>query len=283
MLVGQAFFIASDSVVKLAGESLPATQIMALRGVIAVSIATSIVAFSIPASRWKLALQPMVAMRASLEACLAGLFLLSLPHIALGNITVIMQITPLVITLLSAIVLREAVGWRRWLAIGVGFAGVILVAQPTTGDFNIYVISAIAVAILVAVRDLMTRRLDHAIPTAIVTFTSTISVCLLGFAASPLQDWQPVSLYALMLLAASATLVTLANVFIIRAFRAVEVSVVSPFRYFSVVWAILLGYAIWADIPNTLAIAGMLLIVGSGLYTMHRERLRRKTQVLPNP
>ena len=279
LLISQALFVTSDSVVKLAGEKLPATEIMALRGVIAVVIAGIVVAMTVPKEQWRMIIQPLVAMRAGLEAILAALFLLSLPHLPLADITVIMQITPLVITMLSAFILRAHVGWRRWLAILVGFIGVVFVAQPGGSDLNIYVFSAILVAILVAVRDLLTRQLDRAIPTAIVTFASTVSVCGLGFFSAPLQEWQPVSASTLALLAASATLVTLANVFIIRAFRGVDVSVVSPFRYFSVIWAIILGYAIWLELPNHLAIVGTLLIVGSGLYTMHREtqRLRQLT------
>ncbi len=274
LLVSQALFVTSDSVVKLAGAMMPVTQIMAIRGTMAVLIAGTVLALTVDAAKWRLAFQPLVAGRAALEALLAALFLFSLPHLALGDITVIMQITPLVITMLSALVLREFVGWRRWLAIVLGFVGVVLVAQPGAQAFNFYVITAVIVAILVAVRDLMTRRLDRSTPTTAVTFTTTLSVCVLGFAGAPLEVWQPLTVFGMLLLAASAVLVTMANVFIIRAFRGVDVSAVSPFRYFGVVWAIILGYAIWSDLPNSVAIAGTLLIVGSGLYTMHRETVR---------
>jgi drug/metabolite transporter (DMT)-like permease len=80
----------------------------------------------------------------------------------------------------------------------------------------------------------------------------------------------------LWLLAGSAVLVTAANISIIRAFRGTDVTVVSPFRYFGVLWALLLGFLIWRDTPNMLAMAGTMLIVGSGLYTMHRESLRMR-------
>ena len=274
LLISQTLFVTSDSVVKLAGAMMPVTQIMAIRGTLAVCLAGAILAATIDRVRWRLAYHPLVGVRALLEAVLAALFLFSLPHLALGDITVIMQITPLVITMLSALVLHEAVGWRRWLAIMIGFAGVVLVAQPGAQAFNVYVISAVLVAILVAVRDLLTRRLDRSIPTAAITFTTTLSVCILGYAGAPLEVWQPISWMGMVLLGSSAILVTLANVFIIRAFRHVDVSAVSPFRYFGVVWAIILGYAIWSDLPNLLAIAGTLLIVGSGLYTLHRETLK---------
>ena len=276
LLIAQAVFVTSDSVVKLAGAMMPPTEIMAIRGLIAVMLMGGAVAATIPAGRWHLVLRPFVALRATLEAVLAALFLYALPHLPLANITVVMQVTPLITTVLSALVLSEAVGWRRWLAVGIGFVGVVLVAQPSTQGVDIYVVVALIVAALVAVRDLVTRRLDPTIPTAAVSFATTLSVCLLGFAGAPFQEWVPVSTYGVSLLAASATLVSIANIFIIRAFRGVDVSVVSPFRYAAVVWAVLLGFMIWGDVPNTLAVAGTLIIIASGLYTMHRETLNMR-------
>src|SRR5262249_7209155 len=158
-----------------------------------------------------------------LEAFLAFLFVVALPHLPLAEITVIGQITPLALTVLSALVLREAVGWRRWTAVAVGFFGVLLVVQPTGDGVNVYALVALIVAILVAVRDLITRRLDSGIPTALVTFGATVSVCLAGFVGAPFETWQPLTPYGIALLATSAALVSVANMFVVRAFRDVEV------------------------------------------------------------
>lgn len=276
LLCGQALFVGSDSVIKLAGDLMPATEIMAVRGLIAVALMGAYVAATIDISRWRLLLRRLVIARATLEAGLAFLFVISLPHMPLADITVIQQVTPLVLTVLSAIVLREAVGWRRWLAVAVGFTGVVLVIQPTGQGVNFYALTALLCAIFVAFRDLITRRLHDAIPTALVTFGSTISVCLAGFVGAPFEPWQPLSLYGTALLAGSAVLVSTANMFVVRAFRGVEVSVVSPFRYAAVVWATIFGFLIWGHVPNELAIAGTLVIIASGLYTMHREARRPK-------
>jgi drug/metabolite transporter (DMT)-like permease len=276
MLCAMALFIASDTMVKLAGAMMPPTEIMAVRGLIAVVLMGGIVLATVERAQWNMIRRPLVAARAGLEAVLAVLFLVALPHLPLGEITVIMQIAPLVLTVLSSVVLAETIGWRRWAAVAAGFLGVVLVAQPSGQGINVYILIALIVPVLVAVRDIMTRKLDPKIPTAAVTFTTTLGVCLLGLAGAPLENWTPLSSYALALLAASAALVSGANIFIIRAFRGVDVSVVSPFRYSSVVWAILLGYVIWGDIPNPLAIVGMAIIVASGLYVMHRETLHMR-------
>jgi drug/metabolite transporter (DMT)-like permease len=132
------------------------------------------------------------------------------------------------------------------------------------------------VALIISVRDLITRRLDPAIPTPAITLTTTLAVCLLGFASAPFETWVPLSWNMLGLLAGSAILVTTANAAIIRAFRGTDVTVVSPFRYFGVLWAVAIGFAVWGEIPDPLAICGTMLIVGSGLYTMHREQIRMR-------
>ena len=275
LLSAQALFTGSDSVVKLAGDLMPATEIMALRGALAVILMGAYIAATIDINYWRLVLRPLVVSRATLEALLAFLFVTALPHMPLAEITVIQQVTPLVLILLSALVLREIVGWRRWLAVAVGFAGVGLVVQPTGQGLNISALAALLCAVLVAVRDLITRSLHESIPTALVTFGSTISVCLAGFAGAPFEPWQPLSGYGAALLAVSAILVSVASMFIVRAFRGVEVSAVAPFRYAAVVWATLLGFLIWGQVPNALAVIGTLVIIASGLYTMHREALRR--------
>jgi drug/metabolite transporter (DMT)-like permease len=284
VLVSMALFVLSDSVVKLAGEMMPATEIMAVRGVMAVLLMGGVAVATIDRSKWHLIAQPRVVVRAGIEAIVAVLFLVALPQLPLADITAIQQVTPIVLTVLSAIVLKEAVGWRRWLAVFAGFVGVVLVIQPTVEGINIFALSALACAALVALRDIITRGLDPGIPTALVTFTTTLSVCVAGFVGAPLESWQAPTPFGFALLATSAVLVSLANIFIIRAFRGTEVSVVAPFRYAGVFWAIVLGFAIWGHIPNALAIAGTVILVASGLYIMHREALRRRlARDLPEP
>jgi drug/metabolite transporter (DMT)-like permease len=284
VLVSMALFVLSDSVVKLAGEMMPATEIMAVRGVMAVLLMGGVAVVTIDRAKWHLVAQPRVVVRASIEAIVAVLFLIALPKLPLADITAIQQVTPIVLTVLSAVVLKEAVGWRRWLAVFAGFVGVVLVIQPTAEGINLFALSALACAALVAVRDIITRGLQPGIPTALVTFTTTLSVCIAGFAGAPLETWHMPTPYGFALLAASAVLVSSANIFIIRAFRGTEVSVVAPFRYAGVVWAIVLGFAIWGHVPNGLAIAGTIILVASGLYIMHREALRRRlARDLPEP
>ena len=278
MLISQALFLMSDSIVKLAGETLAPSQIMAVRGMMAVYLVGAILVATVSWRKWYMVLRPLVVIRAIIEGAVAVFFLISLPHLQLGQITVISQVTPLILTVLSAVLLGEMVGRARWLAVAMGFVGVVLVAQPTTQGVSIHVVGALIMALLVVARDLVTRFIDAKVPTGVVTFTSTVAVCLMGFAGLETQPWAPLSTISVTLLAASAILVTLGIVFVVIAFRDVEVSVVSPFRYSAVVWATLFGYLLWNEQPNDIAIIGTALIILAGLYAMHQETraLRRQ-------
>jgi drug/metabolite transporter (DMT)-like permease len=277
VLLAMALFVLNDSMVKLASEHVPVTEVMAVRGLMAVALMGAIVAATVQPARWHQIMQPRVLVRGLLEVLLVITFLIALPHLPLADITAIQQATPLALTALSAVVLKEHVGWRRWVAVAVGFVGVLLVIQPTGQGINVYALSALACALLVAARDIVTRGIDPTIPTPLITFTTTLTVMVAGFAGAPLETWVAPSGYVLALFAGSAVLVTAANFFIIRAYREGEISVIAPFRYSGVLWAVLLGFIIWGHIPNTLAIAGTAILVASGLYIMHREAMRKRS------
>ena len=277
MMLAQALFIGNDTLAKLASEHIPSTQIMALRGVFAI--------LAILAIGWRMgALRHMrgmfekrVIVRSILEAVVAIMFLTALAHIALGDITVINQMTPLFLVALSAVVLKEIVGWRRWTAVAVGFIGVVMIVRPSGEGINIFALLAIIVAALVAMRDLITRQISPAIPSAIVALAATLSVCALGFAGAAVQEWKPVDPQVGAYIVGSAVFVAGGNFFVVHALREAEVSVVAPYRYSAVLWALLIAFFVWGDVPDALAIAGMALVVGAGLYTAHREALRARS------
>ena len=274
MLISQALFVTNDALVKLATKALPASEIMALRGVVAVAL---VAAFTHRTGA--LLHQPnyrskRVVIRSALEVLIAIVYLIALAHIPLPTIITILQVTPLVLVAASGL-LGERVGWHRWLAVAVGFVGVVIVVRPGMDGLE-YTWLALLTVVFMAIRDLITRRIHAEIPSSIVTLMTTVFVCLAGFAGALVQTWKPVDLTNAMYLVAAAVLVASANHMLIRSLRLGEISVVSPFRYSSIVWATILGTAIWSDVPDALAVAGTLLIVAAGIYTFQREaRLRR--------
>jgi drug/metabolite transporter (DMT)-like permease len=276
ILLAQALLVGSDVFIKLASTSMPATQIMALRGPIAIALILGIVAATGGTRHLARIANPRVILRAGLEAVIALLFMIALAHLSLGDITAIVQSTPIVLTALSILLLGERAGLAEWFVVIAGFFGVLLVAQPSASPQTFYAGLAFAVAVLIAFRDILTKSLHEAIPTSVIALATTVCVCLLGWLSFPLQgaftpEWTAMTPTLWLYVTGTAVLVAVASIFMIRAFRGVDLAVVSPFRYIVVVWALLAGNLIWNDKPNLTAVLGVVLIVSSGFILMRRE------------
>jgi drug/metabolite transporter (DMT)-like permease len=275
MLAAMTFFVFSDTVLKLATAGFPPGQIMAVRGVFAVLITLGIITATGQLRQLPGILSPLVLTRAALEAGVSFLFITSLAVLPLANITAILQSTPIIITLIVVVLGMEQVGWRRWGAVIVGFVGVLLIVRPSPAGFDIYALIALITAALIAGRDFVTRGIGDHVPSIVITFSTTAAVMLAGLLAGLGETWPPLGLYEMGLLFAAALLVTVGNFAIIVAFRGTDVSVVSPFRYSNVPMAIVLGLLVFSELPDLISFAGIALIVLSGIYTIHREQLRR--------
>jgi len=275
MSAAMALFCLNDAFVKLAAETLPTSQIMALRGAVVVSIMVAAVAASGLLGRITMGLQPVVLIRSALEAFVAFVFITALGHMSLANLTAIFLTAPLIMTAASAYVLKEQVGWRRWSAVVAGFCGMLLIVRPSPEGLDVYALLGVLSAFGAVTRDMITRKVDPATPSLVVSLVTGAAVAVLGFALWPTEAWTVPSARASVYVAAAAVFVAAGNYAIIVAFRTGEVSAVSPFRYTVMVWALVLGWLIWADVPDGLSMTGIAIIVLSGLYVIHRERVRR--------
>jgi drug/metabolite transporter (DMT)-like permease len=204
-------------------------------------------------------------------------FIAALQQLPIANVSAVLQAVPLAVTMGAALFLGEGVGWRRWLAIIAGFIGVLIVVRPGLEGFNSYSVLALVCVMFSAFRDLVTRKLPAAIPSLLVSTSTSLAVTLSGAVLiAPLGGWQPVSTENLLLLASAAVLILFGYQFIVLSTREGEMSYIAPFRYTSLLWSILLGYWIFADIPDTAMIVGASIIVASGLYTLYREQTAGK-------
>lgn len=276
MVAAMAFFVLNDSFVKLAAGHFPTGQLILLRGFVAILSSLALVAAlghlrSLPALANRL-----VIIRGLMEGLVAFTFITALANLPLANITAILQAASLIVVALAAALGIEQVGWRRWLAVGVGFVGVLLVVRPGLDGFNAYALVGLACAFIVGARDLMTRRIASDIPSPVVAVGSTIMVCLVGLLFSFTETWRPLAPLESLYLVVAGVLVAAGNYAIIVAYRDGDVSVVSALRYTVLIFALILGFVIWGDWPDRLALLGAALIVASGLYAMHRERVRRR-------
>jgi len=175
--------------------------------------------------------------------------------------------------MLAPMMLGEYVGWRRWLAVSIGFAGMIVVPRPGGGSLQWVALLPLGAAACGAFRDIITRKIN-AVDTALGTlFVSTALVTFGGLLSLP-WGWQPLDLRSAALFLCNGILLTGAHYLLIEALRYAEAAAVSPFKYVSLLWAVLLGYLIWGDVPTLATLLGAGMIVLAGLFIFHREKVK---------
>ena len=279
MSISMIGFTANDTMTKSASAFMNMGQVMLLRGLFA-TILIVLLAWSQGALRNpRQALHPLVALRSTCEALATIAFLIALANIPLATVSAVLQALPLAVTMGAAIAFGEEVRWRRWAAIVVGFTGVLIIVRPGNDGFNAYALWALASVGFCTVRDLATKRLPQSIPSLLVSSVTAALVMVCGaFLVAPMGGWSPVSLETLGLLATAAVLLLVGYQGIIMAMRTAEISYVAPFRYTALLWAILLGYLVFGDVPDGPMIVGALIVVVSGLYTLYRERVAGRGQ-----
>ncbi|WP_224817164.1 DMT family transporter [Hasllibacter sp. MH4015] len=273
MMGSMASFTLNDVVVKLLAEDLPLFQIVFLRGVLTTILLTATVAalgrlsFRIPRrDRGK------VALRTLFEIAALVTFLTALINMQIANATAILSALPLAVTLGAALIFREQVGWRRMSAICVGAVGVLLIVQPGAEGFNIYSLLALVTVVLVAGRDLVTRSFSNDLPSMTVAVITAAAICVFGGVMSVTEVWVRPSGAQLGLLALASFFIIGGYVFSILVMRVGEVAVTAPFRYTSLVFALIMGWLVFAEFPNALALVGAVIVVATGVFTLIRER-----------
>lgn len=279
MSVSMAGFTLGDVISKLASVSMNMGQVMLVRGVFAVVLVGLLAWHRDALTTPRAALHPMVMIRAAGEALATVAFMIALSHMPIANVSAVLQALPLAVTMGAALFFGEGVGWRRWLAIGAGFLGVMIIVRPGLEGFNSYALLVLLSVGFCAMRDLATKRIPPEVPTLLVsTVTATAVMVCGGLLIVPMGGWSPMSTGMTGLLALGAALMLVGYQFIIEAMRVGEISFIAPFRYTSLLWAIVMGYVIFRDVPDLPMTLGSAIIVASGLYALYRERVvgRRK-------
>lgn len=271
MIVARIVFSISDTFTKLASEHLPGTEVVSVRNAVALPI-VAVMAWRLGGLRHLGAMRDRVVLgRSVLDGIGTLAFVTALPFVMIGQSTVILLTVPIILVGLSAIIFKEDVGWRRWTAIIVGFAGVFMVAGPLGGAPNSYLLITQFAAVAWAFRDLFTSRIIGKIPSVTVSLAATLIVALVGLPGVLLGDWRGFGGTELLYLIAGGAFVATANFLYIAALRMGAISVVAPFRYTAALWATLAGFLVWGDVPDFWGAVGTLFIIGSGLYTFYRE------------
>ncbi len=274
LLTATAAFTANDALVKLVAQEYPIGQVLFVRGVMTTALVSVLVVAFGQVRGLRSGLNGVVAFRSTLEAAAALLFTSALIHMPLASLSTLLLASPLIITALSVFLFKEVVRWRRWTAIAVGFSGTLFVVKPTPEAFNLWALVGFGCAFISASRDITTRRLPAGIPTVVVSFMSAVSVTFAGYALGFTEIWQTMPGKPLLVLGVAAVFMATGNFFAVAAFRGVDLSIVAPFRYSALLWAGIAGYILFGEIPDRWSLMGAVLIVGSGVYALHREAVR---------
>jgi S-adenosylmethionine uptake transporter len=280
MMGSMAAFTFNDAMIKGLSGHVPLFQAMFLRGVLTTVLVAVIawrmgaLARRLPREDWGPVFWRMVG-----EVGSAYFFISALFNMPLANISAIMQALPLTITLAAALFFRDPVGWKRMAAILAGFIGVMLIVRPGTEGFNIYSVYGLAAVAFVTLRDLATRKLSRDVPSMLVTLITSCAIMVFFGLASLTDDWVAMDARSSALITGASVMVIGGYLCSIMVMRVGEISFIAPFRYTSLLWALILGWVVFGDWPQTITLVGAAIVVASGLFTLYREaRVSRRAR-----
>lgn len=274
VIAAMAAFTIEDVLIKQLTQVLPRGQVMILLG-----LGGALCFFAMAlARRDRIAARGawtrLSAARAGTEILAALGFVTALSLVDISVVASVFQVTPLAITMGAALFFGEAVGWRRWTAISLGFFGVLMIIRPGLGDFEPAALFTLLAVVGIAARDLITRRLPPDAASSVVAMQGFLAMSVAGVLMYVIEgaDMGLMSMADTLRLLAALFFGVLGYYGIVTAMRVADASAVTPFRYARLVFSLILGVIIFEERPDVLTLAGAALIIGTGLYTFLRER-----------
>ena len=270
MLGGALALTINDAMAKYLTQSYPVGQVMALRGLSILILLIVFLFFINNLKALKINSWRSHFLRAGTMTGSTVFFVTGLSFLPLADAIAIAFIAPVLTTILGIVVLKETVSWQRWTAIIIGFCGVLIIVQPTSDAFKLAALAPLGAAAFGAARDVITRAISISENSISILFSSMLMVALAGFFTYPL-GWNNLQLDHIWIFIVSGLLVGLAQYLMIEAFRLGKVAVISPFKYSSLLWAILIGLLVWNDFPSKYVILGAIILILSGIYLLRDE------------
>ncbi|HFC04169.1 MAG TPA: DMT family transporter [Rhizobiales bacterium] len=287
-----------DVVIKWLSPDYPLHEIILVRSLVALVLTLAVIQFEGGLGLLKTQRPMLHVIRGLMVAAASMTFYMALAVMPIAEASALFYIAPLLITGLSVPLLGENVGWRRWLAISVGFAGVILMSGIGTSSFKVASLLPMIAALAYALTQLLTRKLGVTDKASVMTFYISVVFIIIsvgfglicgdgGFAGSAgdelqflLRPWRLPDLYSLLLMVVCGVLVTVVFIMLAQAYRVSEANVIAPFEYVVLPLAILWGYLFWNEIPAPKTLIGIVLIGGAGLYVfIHEHSLQKHESV----
>ncbi|KNG91993.1 membrane protein [Pseudaestuariivita atlantica] len=272
MMGSMLAFTLNDVAIKLTGGDIPLFQLIFLRGLFTTTL-VSVLAWRMRAFQLRQSPRDwsLIGARVVTEVMIVIFFLTALLNMPIANVTAILQALPLIVTFAGIFLFKEVVGWRRMLAIALGFLGVMLIVKPGTDGFTTYTVFAMIAALFVALRDLVTKPLSAKVPSMLVTFCTATGITLVCGVLSLSETWVVLTPRHWTLLALSAVFILGGYLFSVLTIRVGDISFTALFRYTGILWALVLGLIVFDEWPDRITLLGVILVVGAGAYTLWRE------------
>jgi len=279
MVCSMICFAVNDAVIKSLGGVLPIFQTLAVRG----GIVVIVLAVMVMRSGWRVQElrrrdKIILLLRVAAEVGAAFFIVTALFNMELANMTAILQILPLTIPLAAFIFLGEPLGWRRLLAIFIGFLGMLLIVKPGSDGFNVYSLFCLAAVICVTIRDLTARSLGAKLSSQEMSLFAAIGVFGAASVATMFEPWVSISLTSWAALCGASLAIFLGYLVSVYAIRTGDVSFTAQFRYIGLIAALILGYVFFGEWPDRLALMGAAIIVGTGAFTLYRQQASRRVK-----
>ncbi|MER9069223.1 DMT family transporter [Mesorhizobium sp. M0902] len=281
MVVSTGSYIVNDTMMKLATAGLPPYEVLFLRGAAATLWGIPLLFMLGYGKQIPLILDAKVLRRNLLELGAILCYVVALANMQIADSTALGQITPLLMLVGSSMLFGERIGGVRLALIGLGFVGAVMVAQPTMQGISVYALLALGNAALSAARDLAGRKVAADVPGMVVAISAVI-VVLAGAGVAHLvsEQWVVPEIRHLLLMGGAGLFLIFGHFFIFMAYRVGPTSVVAPFYYCFTVWAVISGLVVFRQLPNALAICGILLVVASGLTIVSLDERKRRLTVV---
>jgi S-adenosylmethionine uptake transporter len=271
MVITTACFVAGDTCIKLIGTTLPLAQVICLIGLVSSLFLLMVCWQQCILKSVPLIFTRTVLLRSLFDTMGSFMFVSALMHMPLANLSAVMQSVPLVVVAVGVMFLGEKAGLSRIAAVIAGFLGVLLIVKPLPQTITIYECLAVGAVIVVAFRDLVTKRIPAHVPLLVIALANAVFISVSGLGVGLMQGFKAVGAWQGVLLLGAGLFVTLSYFFIVATVRLGDLSATAPFRYSEVVFAIIAGILVFGEFPDAISYAGMALVIAAGLFAAHRE------------
>lgn len=273
MMAAMAGFVVNDGFMRVALADVPLFQAIFIRGLMLTVMLLILQSVRVgkpnpmsPRDR------KIITLRTATEMIATIGFMTALMLMPFANLTAIIQVLPLSVTLAAAVFLKAPIGWRRMMAILIGFGGVMMIIRPDVNGFNTGSLIALGIVFVITIRDLAARQLSPQVSSIRVALITSVAITSMGAAGTIWAGWSAMAPHHVALLFGAAACLVVGYIAAVTSMRQGDIASVTPFRYTALIWAIIIGFLIFDERPDLYTLIGITIIVCTGIFTFYRER-----------